>query len=136
MTWLPVLIIAALLVGLYALKRMSFVSAEKARQFLREGALVVDVRSPGEFNAGHVPGAMNLPLGSLANEAPSRIADKDKILLLHCLSGTRSGIARAQLRRLGYTSVFNLGSYGRAEEIVCAAQQTSGRSTATGGSPR
>lgn len=117
------LIIAAVLTALFVLKRASFLSADKARRFLREGALVVDVRNPGEFDSGHLPEAINVPLGNLSAEAPHRFPDKSRVLLLHCLSGTRSGIAKGQLRRLGYSSVFNLGSYGRAEQIVRGSKE-------------
>jgi phage shock protein E len=78
----------------------------------------LSLRSPGEFNAGHLPGALNLPLGSLAEELPGRVLDKNQVVLLHHVSGTRSGLARRQLVLLGYRNVFNLGSYGRAERIV------------------
>ncbi len=112
------IIVAAVLAAVFALKRMSFVSADKARRFLQNGALLVDVRNPGEFSSGHVPGAVNVPLGNLSSEVPRRFPDKNQLLLLHCLSGTRSGIARGQLKKLGYNNVFNLGSYRRAEQIV------------------
>ena len=101
---------------------MSFVSAEKACRLLRQGALVVDVRGPGEFNGGHLRGAVNIPLGELSHELPRRAPDKTQVLLLHCLSGTRSGIAKQQLKGLGYSNVFNLGSYARAEKLVRIAQ--------------
>ncbi len=119
------IIVTAVLVAIFALKRMSFVSADKARRFLQEGALVVDVRNPGEFNSGHVPGAINVPLGDLSAEASGRFRDKNQILLLHCLSGARSGIAKAQLKRLGYNNAYNLGSYKRAEQIVRTAGNSS-----------
>ncbi len=134
MSWIPVLFVFAGIAGLFALKRMSFVPAGKARQLLREGALVVDVRSPAEFAAGHVAGAVNVPLGSLDSEAPTRFLSKDQALLLHCLSGARSGMARTQLQRLGYANVFNLGSYGRAEAIVRTSRLTADGPTAAGGS--
>ncbi len=117
--------LAVAIIGVLALKRLSFLSAEKARQFLREGALVVDVRNPGEFNTGHVPGAVNVPLGDLRTEAPKQFPDRDRILLLHCLSGARSGIAKGQLKALGYRNVYNLGSYGRAEQIARTAARSS-----------
>lgn len=120
------IILLVVIVGLFALKHMSFVSAAKARQLLNEGALVVDVRSPEEFNSRHIKGAINLPLGNLSAEAPRRLPDKGQPLLLHCLSGTRSGIAKGQLKGLGYTSVFNLGSFGRAEAIARASSQQHG----------
>ncbi len=120
-TWI---ILAGAVVAIFSLKRLAFVSAGKARGFLQEGALVVDVRNPGEFRSGRVPGAINVPLGDLVNEASHRFLDKNQILLLHCLSGARSGIAKAQLKKLGYSNVFNLGSYRRAEKIVQSVGQT------------
>ncbi len=119
------IIVAAVLVAVFALKRMSFLSADKARRCLQDGALVVDVRNPGEFNSGHVPGAINVPLGDLSAEAARRLRDKNQFLLLHCLSGARSGIAKGQLNKLGYKNVFNLGSYRRAEQIVRTAGKSS-----------
>lgn len=101
---------------------MSFVSAETAQKHLREGALVIDVRSPEEFRSGHVPNAVNIPLGEICENMPGRVKDRNEVVLLHCLSGTRSGIAKQQLRGLGYTNVFNLGSYSRAKHIVEGAR--------------
>ncbi len=118
MDWKILLVVACVVLGLFALKRMSFVGTGKARELLKQGALVVDVREPGEFNSGHLPGAVNIPLGRLRDELPRRVPNKGQALLLHCLSGARSGMAQQQLRHLGYTNAFNLGSYGRAEKIV------------------
>src|ERR1041384_1634325 len=50
----------AALLGIFILKRVSFVSSEIAHQLLRQGALVIDVRNPSEFNSGHLPGALSL----------------------------------------------------------------------------
>lgn len=118
MNWTLILIVAAVFAVFFVLKRLSWVSADAARKQLHAGALVVDVRSPGEFNSGHLPGALNLPLGDLKTEASRRLPDKSKVLLVHCLSGTRSAMARRTLKGLGYQQVFNLGSYGRAASIV------------------
>lgn len=118
MNWLPLVIVAAVLFGLFALKRASFVSAEIADQLLRQGALVVDVRNPSEFNSPHLPGALSLPLGELEAGIARHAPNKDQVLLVHCLSGGRSAVARQQLKRMGYHQVFNLGSYNRAERIV------------------
>ncbi|MFO1476436.1 MAG: rhodanese-like domain-containing protein [Verrucomicrobiota bacterium] len=99
---------------------MSFVSSETAQKLLAEGALVIDVRSPDEFRGGAVRGAINIPLESLEQTFPRRYPDKSRAILLHCLSGTRSGMAKSALAGLGYTNVHNLGSFGRAREIVGA----------------
>ena len=54
----------------------------------------------------------------LGDGVPQRVKDKNQVLLLHCLSGGRSGLAKRQLKKMGYTHVFNLGSYSRASQIV------------------
>jgi len=118
MNWIIAIVIGVVCVALFALKRMSFVSAEVARKHLAEGALVIDVRSPEEFRSGHVANALNIPLAELRESLPRHVTDKRQVLLLHCLSGGRSGMAKQQLKGLGYQNVFNLGSYGRARQIV------------------
>lgn len=122
MNWTLLVVVLVGLGVFYALKRASFVSADKARKLLKEGALIVDVRNPGEFSSGQVPGAVNIPLGNLKAEAARRLPERNRALLLHCLSGTRSGIAQRQLKSLGYSNVHNLGSFGRAEQIARSAQ--------------
>ncbi len=109
-------------VAFFVLKRMSLVSEEIASQQLAQGALVIDVRSLEEFRGGHVPNAVNIPLGDLRASLPRHAPDKNQVLLLHCLSGGRSGIAKQQLKGLGYTNVFNLGSLARAQQIVAGAK--------------
>jgi phage shock protein E len=97
------------------------VPAGKAREFLRQGAKVIDVRSAEEFRAGHLPIAINIPLGELTESIGRHLPNKDDVVLLHCLSGGRSGIGTRLLKRLGYRKAYNLGSYRRAEQIVRSA---------------
>lgn len=117
MIWSIAGVIAAVLV----FKRMSLISQDDARKFLRQGALVVDVRDAGEYRGGHLPTAVNIPLGVLRDSCHRHVKDKQQVLLLHCFSGTRSGMAKRQLKSMGYPNAFNLGSYGRAEKIVSGA---------------
>ncbi len=123
MDWKIGLLVVVVVGVMFALKRMSLVSAADARKCLEQGALVVDVRTPGEFNSGRVTKAINLPLDDLQNSVPRRVPDKSQTLLLHCLSGTRSAMAKGQLKRMGYTNVHNLGSFGRAQSIVASVQK-------------
>ena len=116
--WTPILIFAAVVAVVLLVKKTGQISAKDAAAHLKKGALVIDVRSPGEFNSGHLPAAINLPLDQIEESLPCRVKDKNQVLLLHCLSGTRSGMARRKLKSLGYTQAFNLGAYGRAESIV------------------
>lgn len=115
---LVILIIVALLVALLLLKTIGRISAGEAREHLKNGALVIDVRSPAEFASGHLANAANFPLGDIETTLPVREPDKNRVLLLHCQSGTRSAIAAGKLKGVGYTRVFNLGSLTRAREIV------------------
>ena len=118
MNWTPLLIVAAVLAIVFMIKRAGQISAQDALKYLKNGALVIDVRSPGEFNSGHLPTAINIPLDEIGTALPRRVKDKNQVLLLHCQSGIRSGMAKSKLKSLGYANVFNLGSYGRAESIL------------------
>ncbi|MDO5040578.1 MAG: rhodanese-like domain-containing protein [Peptoniphilus sp.] len=60
---------------------------------------LIDVREPGEFDSGHVPGAINIPLGSILG---SKEFSKDDVLILYCRSGARSATAQKALEREGY----------------------------------
>lgn len=114
----PLLIAAGGVIAFMAFKRAGRISAAAARAHLKKGALVIDVRSPGEFNSRHLAGAINLPLDEIETALPARVSDKSQVLLLHCQSGMRSGVARQKLKNLGYINTFNLGAYGRAESIL------------------
>jgi phage shock protein E len=118
MDWTFLAVAAAVVVAFFLLKRASFVSADVAHEHLRKGALVVDVRTPEEFRREHLPQAVNIPLGDLAEGVSRQVKDKSQPILVHCLSGGRSALAKRQLKKMGYTNVFNLGSYSRASQIV------------------
>ena len=118
MDWTIAIVTVAVIAGFFLLKRMAIVTEATARQHLADGALVIDVRSPEEFRSGHVQNAVNIPLGELPAKLPQHVKTKSHVLLLYCLSGGRSGIARHQIKGMGYPNVFNLGSYGRAQGIL------------------
>jgi phage shock protein E len=104
--------------SILVLKRFMLIRPEAARVWLEKGAKVIDVRSEGEFRGRHLPGAVNVPLDQLGSEIARVVPDKAQPLLLHCVSGARSGMGKSLLRRMGYANAFNLGSYGRAERIL------------------
>jgi rhodanese-related sulfurtransferase len=85
------------------------VTPSQATQLInREDALVVDVRDPGEYGAGHILGAKNLPLSSIASGAQLAAKRKDRPLIVYCDTGNRSGKAAAALKAQGYARVLNL----------------------------
>lgn len=100
------------------MKRSGQISSKEAIEHLRNGAMVIDVRSAQEFESGHILQAYNMPLDRVDVLAPTAVKDKNKVLLLHCATGIRSGLAKKKLEEIGYKNVFNLGSYDRASKIV------------------
>ena len=73
-----------------------------------QGAVLLDVRDPDEYAAGHIPGSVNLPLSQI-RLAEDRFPDVDTPLFVYCLSGARSSKAIAALGEMGYTKLTNLG---------------------------
>ena len=122
MDWKNWLIAAVIIVAFFVLRRIGQISAKAAREHLKNGAVVIDVRSPGEFAGGHLPQALNMPVDQVETLVPRRVRDRSQVLLLHCQSGMRSGAAKKKLQALGYRNAFNLGSYGRAARIVADRQ--------------
>lgn len=121
MEWLGVSLITLFATGCFFLTRASFVSADEARRLLARGAVVIDVRTPGEFQAGHLPQALNIPLSELRDQIGWNVTDRNHPVLVHCQAGGRSEIARRRLKQMGYTNVSNLGSLARAQRIVSPA---------------
>ena len=118
MNWTLVFVVIVILAVYLALKRSSQISSKDALAHLKNGALLVDVRTAGEFASRHLPNAINLPLDEIEVSLPRRVKDKNQVILLHCQSGMRSGVAKSKLNGLGYANAFNLGSYARAAQIV------------------
>ena len=118
MSWIPFAVVLALAAGYMYVKRSGQIGSEEAREYLRGGAMVIDVRTMNEFESGHILQAHNMPLDRIEMIVPSTIKDKNKVLLLHCSTGVRSTLAKKKLESLGYTQVFNLGSYDRAGKII------------------
>jgi phage shock protein E len=88
--------------------------AGSVREALGRGAHVLDVRSPAEYAAGHVEGAVNVPVDRLP-EVTHDLADKAQPLVVYCRSGARSARARRLLESAGYTDVTDAGPMSRVE---------------------
>jgi len=78
-------------------------------QLLRDGAVIIDVRSQDEFRNGHIPGSRNIPL----NELPGKMnqLDKSKTIITCCASGMRSSSAKGILKSNGFQHVQNGGGW-------------------------
>ena len=86
------------------------IDAKSAKEMTEKGqAVLVDVRTPGEYAMGHINGANLLPLDTLSEQTAAALADKDAAVIVYCQSGARSAHAAAQLAAMGYKNVFDLG---------------------------
>ena len=81
-----------------------------AHELVAAGALLLDVRSPEEYETGHLEGAVNVNYTEIAERAESELPDKDRKIVVYCSAAKRSAQATAELLKLGYTAVYNLGS--------------------------
>ena len=110
------LFVVALVSGgmlLWPLVRRSFagpsVSPAQATQLInRQDALVIDVREPAEFAAGHLLGAKNLPLARLAAPGAEVAKRKDRPVIVYCDGSDRAGKAAGALKKLGFARVLSL----------------------------
>lgn len=82
--------------------------APDIKELVKNGALIIDVRSQAEFKGGHVKGAKCIPLDRISNEA-NRFK-KETPIVLCCASGARSGAASRMLKSKGFTA-YNAGSW-------------------------
>ena len=92
---------------------------EDARKLMLSGVAlaVIDVRTPAEFAAGHIPNAVNIELDAIVSgNIPEALADKSAKYLLYCRSGRRAEAAKAAMEAAGYTAVENLGGIAEAAE--------------------
>jgi rhodanese-related sulfurtransferase len=118
MNWTTIIIIGVIVFAFLIITKGGQISTRDAAAYLKKGALVIDVRNSGEYSSGHITNVINIPLDEITTGVPQRVKDKSQVLLLHCQSGMRSGMAQKKLISLGYTNTFNLGSYSRAESIL------------------
>lgn len=84
---------------------------ERAKEMMdTQQVLVLDVREQAEYDSGHIPGALLLPVGTIEEDtAAAVIPEKDTVVLVYCRSGNRSKTAAAALAALGYSHVYEFG---------------------------
>ena len=71
--------------------------------------IILDMRRPDEFAAGHIPNAINLPNESIGTDEIPELPDKDQLIMVYCRSGRRSKEASEKLVKLGYTNIVEFG---------------------------
>lgn len=105
---------ALVLVGFLLVRGSSaqsgIVRAVDAWALIRSGALLLDVRTPEEFQQGHLEGAINIPYDEIHRRL-AELGDSSKRIVAYCRSGNRSGKAKGILEGLGYNNVVNAGGF-------------------------
>ena len=88
------------------------ITAEQAKTMMNEqpDAVILDVREQQEYDSGHIPNAVLLPVGSITEQTAAEvIPDKETVVLVYCRSGNRSKTASALLAELGYNKIYEFG---------------------------
>lgn len=87
------------------------ISQEEAKNMMdTQQVIVLDVREQDEYDSGHIPNAVLLPVGTIDEDtAAAVIPDKDSTVLVYCRSGNRSQSASSALAKLGYTNIYEFG---------------------------
>lgn len=87
------------------------ITQEAAKEMMdTQDVIILDVREQEEYDSGHIPGAVLLPVGTIDEDTAAEvIPEKDSILLVYCRSGNRSRTAASNLAELGYTNIYEFG---------------------------
>ena len=87
------------------------ITQEAAKEMMdTQEVIVLDVREQDEYDSGHIPGAVLLPVGTIDEDTAAEvIPEKDSTVLVYCRSGNRSKTASAALADLGYTNIYEFG---------------------------
>ena len=87
------------------------ITQEDAKEMMdTQEVIILDVREQDEYDSGHIPSAVLLPVGSIDEDTAAEvIPEKDSTVLVYCHSGNRSKTASAVLADLGYTNIYEFG---------------------------
>ena len=87
------------------------ISQEEAKEMMdTQEVIILDVREQDEYDNGHIPGAVLMPVGSIDEDTAAEvIPEKDSTVLVYCRSGNRSKTASSALAELGYTNIYEFG---------------------------
>lgn len=112
---LPIFLSALMFTGCAASQKQENsyrqISMEEAVQMMEaeSGYVILDVRRPDEYAAGHIPGAINVANETIGTAEIPELPDKDQLILVYCRSGRRSKEASEKLVKLGYTNIVEFG---------------------------
>ena len=110
------MVFVAMLCGCKGKEKFQTITPETAAEMMASGSgyVVVDVRGKEEYDKGHIPGAINVPVDSIKqdirnNKAIPELADKEKVYLIYCRAGRRSHEVAKLLSGFGYKNIYEFG---------------------------
>lgn len=86
-------------------------------ELVKQGAIILDVRSKSEYAGGHIKGSINISVDTLANNL-GKLKDKNKPIITCCASGMRSASAKGILKSNGYAEVHNGGGWNSLQNKI------------------
>ena len=84
------------------------INIEEMDKMQKNGAILLDVRSPQEYSEGHIVGAISMPTYELKKKINRILQDKNQTIIVYCSTGIRSKKALKELKKMGYIKVYNL----------------------------
>ncbi|MGE5426997.1 MAG: rhodanese-like domain-containing protein [Methylococcaceae bacterium] len=95
-----------------SIKKLLGIKTIDYAQLMKEGAIILDVRTSGEYAGGHINGSVNIPVDRLSQNL-GKLKDKKKPVITCCASGMRSATAKSILQSNGFVNVYNGGAWHR-----------------------
>lgn len=86
-------------------------------ELVQQGAIILDVRSKGEYAGGHIKGSINISVDTLNNNL-NKLKNKEQTIITCCASGMRSASAKSILKSQGYTKVYNGGGWSSLQNKI------------------
>ncbi len=117
-------LVAAFAAAALPVAEKGFDDPARLARLVREGKpayTLVDVRTPAEYESGHIPTAVNIPVDAIGTRPPT--GDKAALIIVYCRSGARSATARKVLVDLGFTDVVDFGAVSRWEGTLVTGKE-------------
>ncbi|MES2727256.1 MAG: rhodanese-like domain-containing protein [Bacteroidota bacterium] len=86
-------------------------------ELVKQGAVIIDVRSKAEYASGHIPGSLHIPVNEIGSKL-GQFKDKNQPIITCCASGMRSASAKSILKANGYTQVYNGGAWSSLQNKI------------------
>lgn len=98
-------------------KIFGFGPATDYSELVKQGAIILDVRSKSEYASGHIKGSINIPVEQLSKNL-NKLKDKNQHIITCCASGMRSASAKGILSSNAYVNVYNGGAWQRLNQKI------------------